>query len=152
MALTYDDVIAKYEPVLGLEVHVELGTESKMFCGCNTVFGAEPNTQTCPICLGLPGSLPVVNAKAIEYTVAVGGLRTAVSDGISGSLVDGHDPRAWSAVISRLLLEPQRRLLLSVGAIKHASHFGWEHTARKTLDVYDWASSQSEAKNLRAIN
>jgi D-inositol-3-phosphate glycosyltransferase len=83
---------------------------------------------------------------------AVGGLRTAVSDGISGSLVDGHDPRAWSAVISRLLLEPQRRLLLSVGAIKHASHFGWENTARKTLDVYDWAISQSEAKNLRAIN
>jgi len=72
MALTYDDVIAKYEPVLGLEVHVELGTESKMFCGCNTVFGAEPNTQTCPICLGLPGSLPVVNAKAIDYTIAIG--------------------------------------------------------------------------------
>jgi len=72
MALTYDDVIAKYEPVLGLEVHVELGTESKMFCGCNTVFGAEPNPQTCPICLGLPGSLPVVNAKAIEYTIAIG--------------------------------------------------------------------------------
>ena len=72
MALTYDDVIAKYEPVLGLEVHVELGTESKMFCGCNTVFGAEPNTQTCPVCLGLPGSLPVVNAKAIDYTIAIG--------------------------------------------------------------------------------
>ena len=70
--LSYDDVIAKYEPVLGLEVHVELGTESKMFCGCNTVFGAQPNTQTCPVCLGLPGSLPVVNAKAIEYTIMIG--------------------------------------------------------------------------------
>ena len=72
MALKYEDVISKYEPVLGLEVHVELGTESKMFCGCNTVFGAAPNTQTCPVCLGLPGSLPVVNAKAIEYTIAIG--------------------------------------------------------------------------------
>lgn len=72
MALKYEDVIAKYEPVLGLEVHVELGTDSKMFCGCNTVFGAAPNTQTCPVCLGLPGSLPVVNAKAIEYTIAIG--------------------------------------------------------------------------------
>jgi len=72
MALKYEDVIAKYEPVLGLEVHVELGTESKMFCGCNTVFGAAPNTQTCPVCLGLPGSLPVVNGKAIEYTIAIG--------------------------------------------------------------------------------
>ena len=72
MALSYDDVITKYEPVLGLEVHVELGTESKMFCGCNAVFDAAPNTQTCPVCLGLPGSLPVVNAKAIEYTIAIG--------------------------------------------------------------------------------
>jgi aspartyl-tRNA(Asn)/glutamyl-tRNA(Gln) amidotransferase subunit B len=72
MTLKYEDVIAKYEPVLGLEVHVELGTESKMFCGCNTVFGAAPNTQTCPVCLGLPGSLPVVNGKAIEYTIAIG--------------------------------------------------------------------------------
>lgn len=72
MALTYDDVTSKYEPVLGLEVHVELGTESKMFCGCNTVFGAEPNTQTCPVCLGLPGSLPVVNVKAIDHTIAIG--------------------------------------------------------------------------------
>ena len=72
MALSYNDVIAKYEPVLGLEVHVELGTESKMFCGCNTVFGAAPNTQTCPVCLGLPGALPVVTAKAIDYTIAIG--------------------------------------------------------------------------------
>jgi D-inositol-3-phosphate glycosyltransferase len=77
---------------------------------------------------------------------AIGGLRTAVSDGISGSLVDGHDPKAWSAVISRLIAEPARRLLLSMGAIEHASHFGWEMTARKTLDVYDWALGRAEIK------
>jgi D-inositol-3-phosphate glycosyltransferase len=80
---------------------------------------------------------------------AIGGLRTAVSDGISGSLVDGHDPKAWSAVISRLIAEPQRRLLLSMGAVEHASHFGWENTARKTLDVYDWALSKQSNLKLR---
>jgi D-inositol-3-phosphate glycosyltransferase len=78
---------------------------------------------------------------------AIGGLRTAVSDGISGSLVDGHDPKAWSAVISRLIMEPQRRLLLSMGAIEHASHFGWENSARKTLDVYDLIISRNKTKS-----
>ncbi|TFV46838.1 Asp-tRNA(Asn)/Glu-tRNA(Gln) amidotransferase subunit GatB [Blastococcus sp. TF02A-35] len=68
----FDEVLTRYEPVIGLETHVELGTESKMFCGCSTTFGAEPNTQTCPVCLGLPGSLPVVNAEAIESTIRIG--------------------------------------------------------------------------------
>jgi len=68
---------------------------------------------------------------------AVGGLRTAVADGISGVLVDGHDPRAWSSVLARLIQEPQRRVLLSMGAIEHASHFGWDVTSRGTLDIYD---------------
>ncbi len=70
--LSYEDAVARYEPVIGLETHVELGTASKMFCGCSTIFGAEPNTQVCPVCLGLPGSLPVANAAAIEYTVRIG--------------------------------------------------------------------------------
>ena len=68
---------------------------------------------------------------------AVGGLRTAIADGISGVLVDGHDPRAWSSILARLIQEPQRRVLLSMGAIEHASHFGWDATARGTLDIYD---------------
>jgi D-inositol-3-phosphate glycosyltransferase len=74
---------------------------------------------------------------------AVGGLRTAVADGISGVLVDGHNPRAWSSVLARLLQEPQRRVLLSMGAIEHASHFGWDATARGTLDIYDRIISTS---------
>jgi D-inositol-3-phosphate glycosyltransferase len=81
---------------------------------------------------------------------AVGGLRTAVADGISGSLVDGHDPRAWSAVVSRLLMEPERRLLLSMGAIEHASHFGWDATARGMLDVYDRVLSEG-SQSIRSL-
>ena len=73
---------------------------------------------------------------------AVGGLRTAVADGISGVLVDGHDPRAWSSVLARLIQEPQRRVLLSMGAIEHASHFGWDATSRGTLDIYDRVLSE----------
>src|SRR5690625_2011478 len=70
--LDYDEVIARFDPVLGLEVHVELSTATKMFCGCSTAFGAEPNTQVCPVCLGLPGSLPVLNATAVESAIRIG--------------------------------------------------------------------------------
>ncbi|MGL5859473.1 MAG: Asp-tRNA(Asn)/Glu-tRNA(Gln) amidotransferase subunit GatB [Angustibacter sp.] len=68
----YDDAVTQFDPALGLEVHVELSTRTKMFCGCATSFGAEPNTQVCPVCLGLPGSLPVVNAAAVEAAVRIG--------------------------------------------------------------------------------
>ncbi len=68
----YEAVVAELDPVLGLEVHVELSTATKMFCGCPTTFGAAPNTQVCPVCLGLPGSLPVVNAAAVEAAVRIG--------------------------------------------------------------------------------
>ena len=68
----YLEAIERYEPVIGLETHVELGTRTKMFCGCPTTFGAEPNSAVCPVCLGLPGSLPVVNRMAIEYTIRIG--------------------------------------------------------------------------------
>lgn len=62
----------KYETVIGLEVHVELATKSKIFCSCSTAFGSEPNTHTCPVCTGMPGSLPVLNKKVVEYAMAVG--------------------------------------------------------------------------------
>jgi aspartyl-tRNA(Asn)/glutamyl-tRNA(Gln) amidotransferase subunit B len=64
--------VERYEPLFGLETHIELGTATKMFCGCSTTFGAEPNSHVCPVCLGLPGSLPVTNRTAIEYTIRIG--------------------------------------------------------------------------------
>ena len=68
----FEEALTRYEPVMGLEVHVELNTATKMFCGCPALFGGEPNTHVCPVCLGLPGSLPVVNGKAVESAIRIG--------------------------------------------------------------------------------
>jgi aspartyl-tRNA(Asn)/glutamyl-tRNA(Gln) amidotransferase subunit B len=68
----YAEALSRYEPAIGLETHVELGTRTKLFCGCPAEFGGEPNTHVCPVCLGLPGSLPVPSRTAIEYTIRIG--------------------------------------------------------------------------------
>lgn len=70
--VSYDEAMQDFDPVFGIEVHVELNTKTKMFCGCANEFGAEPNTQVCPVCLGLPGSMPVTNEKAVESAIRLG--------------------------------------------------------------------------------
>ena len=70
--IPFAEALERFEPVIGLETHVELGTNSKMFCSCSTQFGADANTQVCPTCLGLPGSMPVVNRAAVEATIRIG--------------------------------------------------------------------------------
>jgi aspartyl-tRNA(Asn)/glutamyl-tRNA(Gln) amidotransferase subunit B len=70
--MPYAEAVERFDPVLGLEVHVELNTATKMFCGCSTAFGAEPNTQVCPVCLGLPGALPALNAVGVESAIRIG--------------------------------------------------------------------------------
>lgn len=70
--LIYENQKMRYEAVIGLEVHAQMFTDSKMFCGCSTRFGSEPNSQTCPVCIGMPGVLPVINKKAVEFTIKTG--------------------------------------------------------------------------------
>ena len=69
LAVATPEMIARYEPVIGLEVHVQLATATKIFCGCPTSFGAPPNTNVCPVCLGLPGALPVLSREAVELAI-----------------------------------------------------------------------------------
>ena len=84
--MSYDEALERFDPALGLEVHVELNTASKMWCGCPNEFCADPNTNVCPVCLGLPGVLPVANEEALRLTVLTGLLLAWVQDYLADAL------------------------------------------------------------------
>ena len=98
--ISYEDALSRYEPVIGLETHVELGTRSKMFCGCATEFGAEPNTHTCPVCLALPGAL------RLEFTAGGHAYQPVLIRDSGCASVTGIGPArqwTWSSRAGRLL-------------------------------------------------
>ena len=113
-----------YETVIGLEVHVELATKTKIFCGCSTAFGGAPNTHTCPVCTGMPGSLPVLNRQVVEYAMAVG-IATNCSitqyckfDRKNYFYPDNPQNYQISQLyLSRSRQQPERRLLVSMRSI-----------------------------------
>lgn len=120
-----------YETVIGLEVHVELATKTKIFCGCSTAFGGAPNTHTCPVCTGMPGSLPVLNRQVVEYAMAVELPQTAVLPSTVNLTVKTIFTRitrrttrspsyicpSAETVVSRSRQQPERRLLVSMRSI-----------------------------------
>ena len=161
--MDYADVMAAYDPVVGMEVHVELNTASKMFCGCDNTPGGEPNTKTCPVCLGLPGSLPVVNGKAVESAIRIGlALNCEVADWCRFArknyfypdmtknfqtsqydepiCFDGHldlevDGRTYRIEIERVHMEED------AGKLTHAGSTGRIHGAEYSLVDYNRAGT-----------
>ena len=120
-----------YETVIGLEVHVELATKTKIFCGCSTAFGGAPNTHTCPVCTGMPGSLPVLNRQVVEYAMAVGiATNCSITQYCNLTVktiftrITRRTTRSPSyicpsaeTVVSRSRQQPERRLLVSMRSI-----------------------------------
>ena len=121
-----------YETVIGLEVHVELATKTKIFCGCSTAFGGAPNTHTCPVCTGMPGSLPVLNRQVVEYAMAVG-IATNCSitqyckfDRKNYFYPDNPQNYQISQLyLSRSRQQPERRLLVSMRSIWRRMPENW---------------------------
>jgi len=113
----------RYEPVIGLEVHAQLKTASKIFCGCSTRFGAPPNTQVCPVCLGLPGVLPVLNERVVRYAVMVG---LAVGSKISTRSVFARKNYFYPDLPKGYQISQYDRPLCEGGSVDIRSGDGWK--------------------------
>ena len=128
-----------YETIIGLEVHVELATKTKIFCGCSTAFGGAPNTHTCPVCTGMPGSLPVLNRQVVEYAMAVGiATNCSITQycNLTGKIISIRITRRTTrspsyicpsaeTVVSRSRQQPERRLLVSMRSIWRRMPENW---------------------------
>ena len=146
----------EYETVIGLEVHVELATKTKIFCGCSTAFGGAPNTHTCPVCTGMPGSLPVLNKQVVEYAMAVGlATNCEITQYCKFDRKNYFYPdNPQNYQISQLYLPicqerrcrdrdsgRQRRLLVSMRSIWRRMPENWCMTSGRTVSIVDYNRS-----------
>ncbi len=137
-----------YETVIGLEVHAQLLTRSKMFCGCATTFGAEPNTQACPICLGMPGVLPVVNQRAVEFAVRLG---LAVHATIAASSRFARKNYFYPDLPKGYQISQYELPICEGGWLDIACEATIEHHARREATIERHARAEGGAKRIRLI-
>ena len=114
----------QYETVIGLEVHVELATKTKIFCGCSTAFGGAPNTHVCPVCSGMPGSLPVLNKQVLKYAVAVG-------------MAMNCDITRYAKFDRKNLATHRSTQTISPLAKSSSEYRGWMHFWRQVLSILE---------------
>lgn len=138
-----------YEPVIGLEIHAQLKTRSKIFCGCSTRFGAAPNTQVCPLCLGLPGTLPVLNERAVEYAIKVG---LAVGGSIAARSVFARKNYFYPDLPKGYQISQYDRPLCSGGGVEIATEAGVRRIGLVRIHLEEDAGKSLHPEGREGVN
>ena len=138
-----------YEPVIGLEIHAQLKTRSKIFCGCSTRFGAAPNTQVCPLCLGLPGTLPVLNERAVEYAIKVG---LAVGGSIAARSVFARKNYFYPDLPTGYQISQYDRPLCSGGGVEIATEAGVRRIGLVRIHLEEDAGKSLHPEGREGVN